>query len=292
MKTLTLSLLVLLFPFLLMSQSVSPEVISSSGDYFEGSNASISWTLGEIATETYSNGSVILTQGFQQPYSVAIHGIVVFLEGPYGSGTMATDLKDHGALPLSQPYNTAPWNYGGTESVGAIPANVVDWVLVDLRDATSASNATGATTVERQAAFLLSNGSVVGLDGTSLLVFSAPISNTPYLAVWHRNHLGVLSANPLSGFGGQYSYDFSTSVDQAHGGSAGYKLIDTGLYGMVAGDADSDGTVDGGDISAWGTVAGTSGYTEGDLNMDAQANNPDKNDVLIPNTGKSDQVPD
>jgi hypothetical protein len=267
-------------------------VISSSGDYFEGSNASISWTLGEIATETFTNGSVVLTQGFQQPYTIMIHGIVVFLEGPNGSGSMATSLKDHGSLPLSQPYNVAPWNYSGSETVGAIPANVVDWVLVDLRDASSAANATGATTVERQAAFLLSNGSVVGLDGTSFVQFSASITNDPYLVVWHRNHLGVLSSSPLSGFGGNYSYDFSTSIDQAYGGTAGYKLIDTGLYGMVGGDANSDGDVNASDISAWSNEAGAAGYHKGDMNMDAQVNNPDKNDVLINNTGKSSQVPD
>ena len=60
----------LLIPFIISAQSVSPEVISSSGDYFEGPNASLSWTLGEIATETYTAGNVILTQGFQQPFTL------------------------------------------------------------------------------------------------------------------------------------------------------------------------------------------------------------------------------
>jgi len=42
------------------------EVISSSGDYFVNSNGSISWTLGETITETFTDGTKILTQGFQQ----------------------------------------------------------------------------------------------------------------------------------------------------------------------------------------------------------------------------------
>ena len=42
------------------------EVISASGDYFENANVSISWTLGETMTETLTDGTNILTQGFQQ----------------------------------------------------------------------------------------------------------------------------------------------------------------------------------------------------------------------------------
>ena len=42
------------------------EIISTSGDYFENTDASISWTIGESMIDTYSNGTNILTQGFQQ----------------------------------------------------------------------------------------------------------------------------------------------------------------------------------------------------------------------------------
>lgn len=50
-----------------ISQSVTPEVIASGGDFASGSTATLSWTLGEIMTETYSSGGNFLTQGFQQP---------------------------------------------------------------------------------------------------------------------------------------------------------------------------------------------------------------------------------
>jgi hypothetical protein len=42
-------------------------VQASSGDFYSGGGATLSWTLGEAATETYSNTSNALTQGFQQP---------------------------------------------------------------------------------------------------------------------------------------------------------------------------------------------------------------------------------
>ena len=49
------------------SQSIYPYVIAASGDYFSDGTNELSWTLGEIATETFSSVNNILTQGFQQP---------------------------------------------------------------------------------------------------------------------------------------------------------------------------------------------------------------------------------
>jgi hypothetical protein len=49
------------------SQQLTPAVIVNSGDYFENTNRSFSWSLGELAIETFSANSLILTQGFQQP---------------------------------------------------------------------------------------------------------------------------------------------------------------------------------------------------------------------------------
>lgn len=49
-------------------QSISSQVIASTGDYSESSDYSISWTLGEIAIETLESSAYILTQGFHQGY--------------------------------------------------------------------------------------------------------------------------------------------------------------------------------------------------------------------------------
>ena len=296
MKTLILSILLFAITILCYSQSIERDVVAGSGDYFEGANASLSWTLGEIATETFSAGNIILTQGFQQPYGIMIHGIdldvLVYMEGPYHNGSMNTTLKDNGQIPLNQPYNVSPWFYTGSESVISIPNNVVDWVLVDLRDATSAAAAIPATSVEMKAAFILDNGSVVGLDGSSVLQFAAFISNDPYVVVWHRNHLGVLSATSPNKIAGVYTYDFSTSISQAYGGGLGYKLINTGIYGMAGGDANGDGVIDAADKALWAGQAGTKGYKASDFDMDLEVNNIDKNDLMIENQDLSSQVPD
>lgn len=55
---------------LAMAQSVqlSPTVIASAGNYSEAGGISLSWTLGEVAVSTLSNGNLVLTQGFQQSF--------------------------------------------------------------------------------------------------------------------------------------------------------------------------------------------------------------------------------
>ena len=296
MKTQILTTLFVVATSLCFSQSIERDVVASSGDYFEGANVSLSWTLGEIATETYTAGNIILTQGFQQSYGIVIHGIdldvLVYLEGPYNVGSMNTILKDGGQIPLNQPYNVAPWLYSGTESVATIPNNVVDWVLIDLRDASSASTAFPSSSVEMQAAFILNDGSVVGLDGSSVLQFTATINDDPYVVVWHRNHFGILSATSPNEIGGIYTYDFSTALNQAYGGGLGYILIDTGVYGMAGGDANGDGVIDAADKTLWAGQAGTKGYKASDLDMNSQVNNIDKNDLMIENQDLSSQVPD
>jgi len=295
MKNIKTLLLVLLLPAFLMAQSVSPEVISSAGDYYEGANASLSWTLGEIATETYSNGTNILTQGFQQPYGITLHGIdlnlLVFLEGPYSSGQMNTDLYDAGLIPQGQPYNIFPWDHDEGEVADPIPPNAVDWVLVEIHDAIDVGSITGSTWVERQAAFVLNNGSVIAADGSPVLQFESSITEGLFVAIWHRNHLGILSANALSESGGIYSYDFSDDSDKVHGGTLGYKQIGA-HWVMPGGNSDQDKNVDIDDKALWTSEAGQYGYKVSDFDLDTQVNNPDKNDVWVENTSLESQVPE
>jgi len=48
-------------------QPVSALVIGSAGTYAESTSGSISWTVGELMTQTYSSSSDFFTQGFHQP---------------------------------------------------------------------------------------------------------------------------------------------------------------------------------------------------------------------------------
>ncbi|GBD90811.1 hypothetical protein BMS3Abin04_01530 [bacterium BMS3Abin04] len=106
---------------------------------------------------------------------------------------MSTNLNVSGSLPLNQPYYTSQFNYQGAERVTAIPNNeIVDWVLLELRSGTGSS-----TVVKRRAAFLKSNGNIVDLDGSNPVSFSGIQNGSYYLVIYQRNHLSIMSSNPL-----------------------------------------------------------------------------------------------
>jgi len=242
-----------------------------------------------LGTESYFDDIELI-------YNPLVLDLIAFMEGPYAGGSQMNTGLNPDYIPLSQPYNTAPWNYAGTESVVALPnTNIVDWLLVELRDAATATAATSATIIAQQAAFLLQDGSIVGMDGTSRLSFDNIINENMFVVIKHRNHLGIMSANPLVKTDGYYAYAFSDAAGNIYGGAAGAKQLETfgqEVWGMIAGDGDANGTVNNVDkTSFWSILSGKSGYLSGDYNMDGQINNSDKNEAWLINIDESTQVP-
>jgi len=228
---------------------------------------------------------------FAQTFTV---GLKAFLEGPFNGSEMNAMLNSFNYLPLAQPYNIAPWNYQGTESVVAIPnANVVDWVLVELREtAGDASTAYEGDSISSKAGFILKNGNIVATDGVSPLQFTCTVSYKLYAVIYHRNHLAVLSGNELVNTAGNYTYNFTAGANQAYGGSNAHKEITPGIWGLVSGDGDANGQVNNADKNdIWKPQSGNSGYKAGDFNMNGQVDNVDKNDYWKVNSGKSSQMP-
>jgi hypothetical protein len=145
---------------------------------------------------------------------------------------------------------------------------------------------------DRQAAFLLSDGSIVGLDGSSPIQFSHILTNQLFVVIRHRNHLDVMSAIGLTESAGVYTYDFTSGPGQAFGANS-QKNLGGGIYGMYGGDANADGSINILDtMDAWKVQTGTSAYLSGDGNLNAQVNNQDKNDLIIINTGQMSMVPE
>ncbi|MCB2219865.1 MAG: right-handed parallel beta-helix repeat-containing protein [Bacteroidetes bacterium] len=210
----------------------------------------------------------------------------VFLEGPFNGTDMNTDLNP--IIPLQQTLTVI--GYDGTEEVEAIPnTDVVDWIGVEFRDATDANAATEATAVAGGAYFLLKDGSIVNLDGSSLPTVDFQIANQLFVVIWHRNHLPVMSNYPLTESGGFYTYDFTTSAGQAFGDN---QADLSGVWGMIGGDANADGVIDENDGNdSWIPQAGAAGYYQADVNMDTQVNNQDKNDLWYPNRGETEILP-
>lgn len=166
-----------------------------------------------------------------------IVNIKVFLQGPFSSGSMTTALRIGGFIPFNQPYHSSPWNYAGTEQVASIPANIVDWILIELRTGISSS-----TKIATRAAFIRADGSVVDIDGVSPVGFPGIPLGTYYIVVRHRNHLAIMSANPATINGASSLYDFTTSESQAYG-TTPMATLSGGVFGMYAGDVNGNGTL-------------------------------------------------
>jgi hypothetical protein len=184
----------------------------------------------------YYDGALVLGSLFD---------LTILLEGPTDTltGTMFTTLNEYGLLPLTQPYSGEPWFYTGTESVATIPnVNVVDWVLLEVRESTGdASTATADSVVLRQAGFLLADGSIVDLDGESNILVPTAFEDNVYVVIYHRNHIRVMSADALTMVDGALTYDFTDDATKTY--DSQIKYIGGGYYGLYTGDLDNDGLV-------------------------------------------------
>ncbi len=212
--------------------------------------------------------------------------VTAFLRGAWNGTNMNTSLNAAGILPLSQPYNTTPFNYAGTESVASIPnSNIVDWVLVELRKPASGlpQDATSATIIGRKAGFLLNDGTVVDLDGTTPLSFDISKQGASFITIRHRNHLGVLSNSIPSNSAGTFANDYSllaNSYKPAGAPSDPVELLSGGSkYGLWGGDANKNGVVNVTDVNTIKiAISGSSsGYLFTDINLSNSINVTDVN---------------
>ncbi|MDZ7821139.1 MAG: hypothetical protein U5N26_04610 [Candidatus Marinimicrobia bacterium] len=179
--------------------------------------------------------------------------------------------------------------YLGTVTVqGSLPANMVDWVLVELRE--SASGATIAQAV----GCLLSDGSVTDTTGTNGLSFEGLESSTPYyIVVRHRNHLSVMSASAVQIDGTNDADEFDFTAGNAYGNTGDLAMKPVGSeYAMYAGDANENGQVQTTDKNSyWNNETGKAGYLPSDFNLNGQSQTTDINNYWRINVGKGSQVP-
>ncbi|MBN1338608.1 MAG: hypothetical protein JXA03_04755, partial [Bacteroidales bacterium] len=187
--------------------------------------------------------------------------------------------------------NPAPgWLYYGFESVAAISPDVVDWLLLEVRDAPDVQNATAATTEDILPAFLLNNGTLTKPEGNGNPITSAIIDYGMFVVVHHRNHVSIINPVPIPENAGVYTWDFTGG---AYGAAPGAKEIAPGVWAMMGGDGNADNQINTQDkLDAWWNEAGSSGYRGSDFDMNGQTGNQDKLDIWQPNSGQSSQVPD
>ncbi|WP_075341543.1 matrixin family metalloprotease [Tenacibaculum agarivorans] len=196
---------------------------------------------------------------------------------------MRDDLRAASLLPTTSPYadgltcDAAVFDVAGSNAI-------VDWILVELRDATDSSIVSYS-----RSALIQRDGDVVDVDGTSVLNFST-VENTYYITVKHRNHLGIRSANTITfSTVENNSIDFTNDTSLIEGGSNAVIDLGSSRYAMFAGDEDANSQIQNTDINTVITVLGASGYSDADMDMNGQIQNTDINNIMNPNVGKGEQ---
>lgn len=183
----------------------------------------------------------------------------VLLQGVYSSSTglMADDLRRLGYLPKQQPYGSLSSSFGYTNSSNAVSPfghigqetlsdtlyavtgneAVVDWILIELREATNPEKR-----IMTHASVLRRNGQVVdGKTGSKEIVIHDVKPGNYYVAIDHRNHLGVMTASPIALSAITTLIDFTTPKTATYGKHA--QLASTSVAMLWAGDVNNSNTL-------------------------------------------------
>jgi len=181
-----------------------------------------------------------------------------FLEGPFASGLMGDALRTFSLIPTTEPYTVLSgfthFGRGGGEmvdpSVFTITGSnaIVDWVFLELRKGAASSNI-----LDTRSALIQRDGDIVDVDGISPVAFLGMADDGYYVAIRHRNHLGVRSATPLTLPLATPPYDFSTGLSQVwtdplNSSNPPMQDLDGTSYGLFQADVNSSGTVNVADL--------------------------------------------
>ncbi len=157
-------------------------------------------------------------------------------------------------FPLSDPYKTAAYsskfvhvnnNTTATTTATVVNANnIIDWVFLELRTGASGTS----KVVQTRAALLKLDGNIVDMDGVSPVSFPGAPGNF-YVTIRHRAHLGLRTMNLINVNNTTSLLNFSNNSVASYGSTP--LLFSNGSYQMIAGDANSDGSIDAFDTILW-----------------------------------------
>ncbi|WP_353777643.1 BspA family leucine-rich repeat surface protein [Winogradskyella sp. 3972H.M.0a.05] len=188
-----------------------------------------------------THGWAVNDNGFDCPpvkFQVKVYLQGASLNASGGSlNLMRDDLRANGFLPSVSPYD------GITSCDPSIFTNddeegIIDWILVELRDAADNTN------VVFSGSFLLRRDGFITSTTEGVTEADVPVGNY-YIAVKHRNHLGIMSASSIA-----LDSDTVTTIDFSDGtiptfgtGAQTSSGMPAGVLGMWAGDTNGDGKV-------------------------------------------------
>jgi len=243
---------------------------------------------GNIIISTIDRG-LFIVKASAGPVTVDLN---MALQGPYDevTGLMNDNLRSSESIPLTEPYSALGYSLTSVSTSSAVlnvTGNnaIVDWVLVELRNANTPS-----VVLESKAALLQRDGDVVDVNGTSLLTFD-PVSNNVMIAIRHRNHLGIrtdVAYNPST----PIVVDFTDPTLNLFGTDPVTQV--GGVNVLIAGDANGDGQINSFDKNDFWRPQNAISYgysiSTADFNLDAFVNALDRNIYWRINNSKIEQL--
>jgi hypothetical protein len=193
----------------------------------------------------------------------------VNLAGAYNTATnlMRTDINT--IIPLAQPYTAAPFSYTGTEVATTIATDIVDWVLIEVKDAA------GTTTVAKKAALLKSNSVVVDATaGATTLTLPTVTTTGQYkVIVRHRNHIAIATdVNITLTAGASSTLDLTGNVNV----KAANQLPVGAVFAMRMANINGDDSIDALDRNLSRQAGPSVAYESPDVNLDGSTDSLDR----------------
>ena len=160
--------------------------------------------------------------------------LTAFLRGPYSGGSMTTTLATNSLIPLTEPYKGLGYervHFSG-ETVADLSVfttnTITDWILVELRDKDNPE-----VIKYNKAALLKNNGAILEVDGVTPVTFEGITQDSYYVSIRHRNHMGVMTAEPVEVTDAGVEIDFTDPGTQLWGTDAAYN--NSGVINLWAG---------------------------------------------------------
>ncbi|MGB1205680.1 MAG: S8 family serine peptidase [Chitinophagales bacterium] len=246
-------------------------IVNREGNIIPTGGESVAFNVFSVfdVAPTLVQSKAFLQENFEQPSDFGLLSLP----------RMKTDLRTKNLLPLSQPFNVLPWSYNGVEevmSVEEIPVDVVDWVMLEVRDVL------GENIIEQKAAFLLADGNIVDVNGqyAGVAFYNLQENESYFLIIRSRNHLDVMSSNLITAQNGRLIYDFTTSASQAMLN----QMVEVGdnIFALHAADFDGNGIINISDFNIYNQQSSQiNSYIAADADLDGHVTIADFNFYLL-----------
>ncbi|MEM6720429.1 MAG: leucine-rich repeat protein [Bacteroidota bacterium] len=268
-----------------ISEGNIPASINTNGSFGTKTNVDIFIPAG--TTQTYLDAGWVGFKSLIEAGTVIVEP-KVFLQGASINPNveeeelMRDDLRVAGIIPTTSPYadaltcNASVFNITGNNAI-------VDWVFVELRDAVDNS-----IVIEGRSALLQRDGDVVDVNGIGILKFASLLDNY-FVAIRHRNHLGIMSNTALQLDGSRVNLDFTDATSPIAFGTNAQtdSSMPANTLGMWTGNVNGDSIVqysgtdpdapailslvlnDAGNFLNFSTFV-VNGYNANDLDMDGR----------------------